>query len=252
MIWAALAMLIISFLGGGNETFFLTPDLKKNVKTFVEDGERKKEIFSLMKESKKEQKRYVKSRKKYYKEYKKLNLDRNSTLEDHQTFVNKYFNSRKEISAYSINKELAMKNLTTEEEWDNIMDAVMEKTDKGKVQKKMEQTSQKFFEKLNEVAERSITDESNKRTVMESLDEFQKDINAYIPSVAELSYKNLETIRNYNASKSEYENGADDLQKMRSEINDDFLKLRFQLLELTTEKEWNKIIKAYNDLIKKA
>lgn len=251
MIWAALAIAIIGLLGGGNETFFLTPDLKKNVKTFVEDKERKAEIFALMKESKKRQVAFVKLRKKTFKDYKKLNLDRNTTLEKHQAFVNDYFDARKEISAFSIDKELAMKKLMTEEEWNNIMNSVMEKTDKDKIRKKMEQSSQKFFETLTEMAETSIVDATKKGAVMESLDEFQEDINTYIPSVAELSYKNLETIRDYNATKYEYENGAEELQKMRREINDDFLKLRFQLLELTTEKEWNKIIKAYNNLIKK-
>ena len=252
MIWAALAIAIIGLLGGGNETFFLTPDLKKNVKKYVLDENRKDQIFSLMKESKKRQLAFYKSRKKAYKNYKKINLDRNSTLLDHQTFVNTYFETRLEISSYSIDKELAMKKLTTEEEWDNIMNSVMEQQDKGKVQKKMKEDSQKFFEKLTEIAQTSITNESNKRTVMESLDEFEEDINAYIPIVAELSYKNHETIRDYKATKAEYENGAKELHELRQEINDDFLKLRFQLLELTTVKEWKKIIKAYNDLIRKA
>jgi hypothetical protein len=202
-----------------------------------------------MKVSKKKQKAFVKSRKGYMKEYKALNLDRSSTIEQHEALIIEYLDARKEISAFSIEKEMAMKKLTTEEEWNNIMNSVMEKTDKGKVRKSMEKTTQKFYEKLVESFNTNISNESNRNKALASLDEFKEDVDAAIPMISESSYKYIETIRSYNATKSDYELGAEELRKIRREINDDFLKLRFQLLEYTTEEEWNTIIKEYNKII---
>ena len=70
VIWIIIG--IIALTGGGHSTFFLNPELKKNVKTYVLEKERRKEIFSIMKESKKKQKEFVKKRKAYLKAAKKI------------------------------------------------------------------------------------------------------------------------------------------------------------------------------------
>jgi hypothetical protein len=249
MIWAALIIAVIGYFGGGHETFFLTPDLKKNVKTYVEDKEKKHEIYAIMKESKKMQKTFEKTRKGYIKKYKALNVDRNSTKDQHQALIGEYLEKRKEISALSIEKEMSMKKLCTEEEWGNIMNAIMEKTDKGKVKKSMEKTNQKFFDKLVKTFTTNISDEANRKKALASLNESKENVDIVIPMVSELSYKNIEAIRSYNAKKADYDEDAEQLRIIRKEIYDNFLKLRFQLLEYTTEEEWNIIIKDYNKLV---
>lgn len=251
MIWALLIITLIKVLGGGHETFFLNPDLKKNVKTYVENKENKQEIYAIMKESKKTQKVFVKTRKSYFKKYKVLNFDRNSTMDQHQALRNEYQEIRKEISAFSIEKELAMKKLCSEEEWGNIMNAVMKKKDKGKVKKSMEKSNQKFFDKLVKTFTISIANEANRKKTLKSLDELKETVDTAIPMISELSYKKRDAIRSYNATKADYDEGAEELTIIRKKVNDNFLKLRFQLLEYTTENEWNTIIKEYNNLFVK-
>jgi hypothetical protein len=116
MLIGIAAIVIAIFFAGGQETFFLTPKLKKQVKTYVIEKDRQKEIFVIMKESKKKQKAFTKTRKSYMKKYHQLNLDRNSTVEDHKELFVAYYDERKEIVDYSIEQEMAMKKITTEEE----------------------------------------------------------------------------------------------------------------------------------------
>lgn len=249
MIIAGLTMFLISLFGGGHETFFLNPDLKKNVKTYVLEEERKDEIFLLMKDSKKEQKVFLKSEKAYIKAYKKLNKDRNSTLEEHRVLVDEYLKEHVSIAAFSIDQEIAMKKLTTPEEWTNIMDAVLEKKDKGKVEKKMNQASQIFFKNLNKSVEDNIAESDSKMKILEIVNKLKIDLDEFIPIAVELSYKNHEAMRDYNAPKEAYESSAIELINLRKQLSEDYLELRFQLLELTSEKEWKSIVKEYNKLI---
>ncbi len=225
---------------------------KKNVKTYVVDEEKKEEIYAIMKTAKKPQKAYAKERKGFIKKYKSLNVDRNSTMEQHQALLNDFREARTEIGDFSIDKEIAMKKLTTKEEWENIMNAVMEKTDKGKAQKSMEKTSQKYFEKLAETFTTNISDEANRKKALASIDKLKKEVFVSIPTVSDLSYKNMEALRGYNATKDDYNKSAEGLRTMRKEINDDFVKLRFELLDYATEEEWKTIIKAYNKIVGEA
>jgi hypothetical protein len=63
-------------------------------------------------------------------------MDRNSTLEEHRVLVDEYLKKHVSIAAFSIDQEIAMKKLTTPEEWTNIMDAVLEKKTKARLKRK--------------------------------------------------------------------------------------------------------------------
>lgn len=204
-----------------------------------------------MKVSKKEQKAFVKERKRYIKASGKLNMDRNTTRQEYSDLMDEYLLVRREIQAFSIDNEMAMKEITTNEEWDNIMNAILEKTTKNKVKKKMAGESRKFFDKVIFNCKRNIEDESRRELVIASISDFRKKVDESIPAISEASYKNLETIRNYDAARADYEEVGKSLHKIRSEIMDAFLDTRFELIENTTEQEWKKVIKEFNKLVKK-
>jgi hypothetical protein len=113
----------------------------------------------------------------------------------------------------------------------------------------MNQASQKFFKNLNKSVEDNIFDSDSKIKILEIVNKLKIDLDEFIPIAVELSYKNHEAMRDYNAPKEEYESGVKELQKLRNQLNDDYLVLRFQLIEVTSEKEWKSIVKEYNKLI---
>jgi hypothetical protein len=251
MIWAALAILLISMLGSGQETFFLTPKLKKHVKTYVMEKDRQKEIFVIMKESKKKQKDFMKTRKSYMKNYNQLTLDRNSTMKDHRTLIEEYYNMRQEVVDFSIDQEMAMKRITTEEEWSNIMNAILEKPTKDKASDKMLKTVDKAFGNVIQSCKDHISNPENRNNAVSSVMQLKDKVDELIPRLADLGYEHMDAIRAYKASKAEYEKISDTYHQMRKEIDDQFLEFRFELLEMTTEYEWNQLMKDINKLLKK-
>ena len=72
MLIATITALAILFGGGTFETFFID-DLRKGVKEYVVEDERKDEILDDLKRSKKMIKSFNKERKAQFKEFKKLN-----------------------------------------------------------------------------------------------------------------------------------------------------------------------------------
>lgn len=251
MIIGIAAIVIAIFLGGGQETFFLTPKLKKHVKTYVQDKDRQKEIFVIMKESKKKQKAFTKTRKSYMKKYQQLNLNRNSTPEDHQELFVAYYEERQAIVDYSIAQEMAMKKITTEEEWSDIMNVVLAQTTKEKARDKMQKTMDKAFGNVIQSCRDHISNPDNQNSAVSSAKKLKEKVDELIPRLADLGYKNIETIRDYNAGKSAYERISNEHHQMRKEIDDHFLDFRFGLLEMTSEDEWDVLIKDISKLLKK-
>jgi len=238
------------FSGNSHTTLFLTPNLKKNVKTYVVDKERQKEIFSIMKDSKKRQKQFVKIRKKYIKESTKLNTDRSTTREQYNEIMPEYFEARQEIHAFSISNEMAMKNITTEEEWNNIVNAVLKAPSKSKVKDKATSSNNKNFNRIIQACEKIITDKNRKDKALQAIDSYRNKVDETLPFFIEWSYKDWESIRDYDAKKEDYEAIDSQLQELRNELWIAFLDTRFQLLENTNEMEWKQIIKDFNRIIK--
>jgi hypothetical protein len=251
MLIGIAAIVIAIFFAGGQETFFLTPKLKKQVKTYVIEKDRQKEIFVIMKESKKKQKAFTKTRKSYMKKYHQLNLDRNSTVEDHKELFVAYYDERKEIVDYSIEQEMAMKKITTEEEWGDIMNVVLAQTTKEKARDKMQKTMDKAFGNVIQSCNDHISNPDNRNSAVSSVTRLQGKVDELIPRLADLGYKNMETIRDYSAAKSAYERISNDHHQMRKEIDDLFLDFRFELLDMTTVDEWNVLMKDISKLLKK-
>ena len=204
-----------------------------------------------MKVSKKKQKSFVKTRKGYIKRSRKLNLDRNTTRDQYTELIAEYREVQLEIQAYSIDSEMAMKKITKEDEWDNIMNEILESNSKNKTRQKMEKGSQKLYDKVVMACEKNIGDDLIREKVLESVNKFKQKVDGFIPKISELSYKNSESIRDYSAERVDYEEIINEIREMRREIMNAFLDTRFQLLEYTTEEQWSKIIKHFDKLVKK-
>lgn len=250
MIWIIIGIIALTSTTG-HSTFFLTPKLKQNIKEHVIDKPRREEIFTIMKSSKKEQKEFVKQRKNYLKSIKKLNLDRNAIRSQFEELNADYMKARHEIQVFSIDRELEIKQIVKQEEWENMMTDILGDIPKNKIRDKMETSSDKFFNKLINACNKNISVDLAKDKAIQSIDGYREKVNAFIPRLAELGYRSLETIRDYNTPENVYREGGKELNQIRKEITDSFLDVRFELLECTTEKEWKKIITEFNQILMK-
>jgi len=231
-------------------TFFLTPKLKKHVRTHVVEKERQKEIFVLIKPAKKKQNKFAKTREKYIKRSVKLNKNRNTTREQYNAIMPEYFEARKELHEFSISNEMAMRKITTEDEWNNIMNAISAERSKSKEKDKIISANNKEFNQIINACKKNIADEERKNKAIQAIESYRNQVEKTLPYFVEVSEKDWETLRNYNATLEDYEAIDSEVLKLRDELWTVFLDTRFQLLENTTEKEWKRIIRKFNKLIK--
>lgn len=63
-LFSAIALALFS--GGGQQSFFLDPGVKKDIKIYVTDKDTKDQIFSIIDLMEKDQKAFLKQKKKYY------------------------------------------------------------------------------------------------------------------------------------------------------------------------------------------
>ena len=80
---------MIYLFGGSAEMLFLNPEIKKNVKTYVADQQRKKDIYVIIKQIETDQESFLKKRKKVYaKKSSELNLNYASKRRDFEKLFN--------------------------------------------------------------------------------------------------------------------------------------------------------------------
>jgi len=85
MIWILLFTLIFAT---GSDSVLMNPKLKKHVRKYVEDKDRKSNILDLIKTYEKEAKLLYKSEKKKLKVMDDLNTSRSTTIKEFQDFFN--------------------------------------------------------------------------------------------------------------------------------------------------------------------
>ena len=244
------ALLIGLLFAGGAETIFLTPDFKKNVKTHVNDKEKEKEILALMKESKNEQKDLLKQKKKITKQAALLNRDKSTRREEIEILFLSYYKLRLKAQETGIEREIKMKSIIEEPEWDSIVKSIDENTGKNKIEKDVKKTNTKIFTPLIKKCEKNIVDQSKRKKIINAITVENEYINKFLDNFISLNYKSMESIRAYNAGYDDYKEAIEAINTERLEILHRTLDLREIIIENTTEDEWNKIYKQMDKFIK--
>jgi len=235
---------------GGAETIFLTPNFKKNVKTYVNDKGKEKEILALMKEAKNEQKNLFKQKKKIAKQAALLSKDKSTKREEIENLFLSYYKLRLKAQETAIEREIKMKSIIEEPEWDSIVKSIDENTSKNKIGKNVKKTNAKIFTPLIKKCEENIADQSRRKIVVDAITLENENINKFLDDFINLNYKSMESIRTYEAGYDDYKKVVEIVNKGRLEILHETLDLREIIIENTTEDEWNKISKQVVKLIK--
>jgi hypothetical protein len=236
------------FLGGGHETFLLNPELARNVSTYVMDKNRKKEIDSLIKSVEKKEESFQKRTKKEYdKKLDDLNMNRASTRIEFDSVYNPFYSDLAILQNEYIESELKIRTLIKPDEWEKIMDKVLQQPDKEKIRKRLIDENSKMHDKLLNVCNKHIPDSGGKIQAKALVDENEKKGESVDDAFLDLSYQNLKAIRPYNVTRQDFEPIRKKMLEVRRNYTNDLVDLRFKLLTITPEKEWTGLAKELNE-----
>lgn len=250
MIVATLTLLIGMLLGGGNVPAFVVEDFPKEVKTHVDDKERQKEIFIITKPYEKEFKKVQKDLNKSKKKMKKLHLDRNASSDDIGQILDEASDSWKDIQSKGFQYRTEALKILTEEEWELIIAKSLEEFDKKEI-KKQEKTYKEFeknFEKLQLTVEKEITDADRQEQIKATFTSFKKDMKNYVDANTKRTLKEMIAFGDMNATEEELESAMSPIDEARDKFFDSVVKLHYDLVEMTSDEEWNKIAKSVNKI----
>lgn len=247
MLWILLFILIF----GRSESLTMIPKFDKRVKKYVEVEAKKKEILASIKAFKKEKKAHQKGEKKFLKHFAANSLARNTPLEFFEISFEKMYADQNKFDQISVEERLKIQKLLKEDEWQNILKA----TEKGL--KKEQKNNQKALKKLNKVIEKikksiakELPDSKKKEQAISIANQLQTDINKEVNAFFKINYLENDTLRNINATEAEIQAVVDKMSAIRKNIFDAFVKARFEMVNATTEQEWNSIVKSINKLLK--
>lgn len=246
-----LVALIIALLAGGQDTFLLNPNLKKEVKIYVEDKNRKSEIDHLIKQVEKDQKGFLKHRKKSIKKLTKLNTDFNSTRNQFDELLNEYHDQRVALQHRYLDREIEIRKLIESDEWDKIMEAVIGNPDKMKARKQVLASNNKMYDNLIKTCERKILNKDSQVRAKTFINQHRATTEAFTEAFLDLSYRHLEPIRDYKATRNDFESIREQMSNQHKKYLDSVIDLRFDLVTLVTEKEWKGISPELNTAFKK-
>jgi hypothetical protein len=246
MIIGLLALAYI-FFGSGHQTFLLNPNLKKNVDTYVSDKNRKTEIYQVIKQVEKREENFLKQTKKVYdKKLVNLNMNRTSTTADFKMEYDKFYDSLKDLQNGYLDSELKIRSLIHPNEWDSIMNKVLQQPDKGKARKNLFEENQKLHDKLLKACEKYIPDSTRKAKANTFADEYKNKGDTLADAFLNLNYRYIETIRPYDVTRKDFEPMRAEMLALRRNYSDYLVEMRFELLSITPEKQWNDFAKELN------
>jgi hypothetical protein len=247
MIIGLLTLAYILF-GGGNETFLLNPNLKSNVNKYVTDKNRKTEIDQVIKQVEKNQANFQKQTKKVYdKKLVALNMNRLSTMDDFKQEYDSFYLGLIELQNGFLDSELKIRSLIHPNEWDSIMNKVLKQPAKEKIRKNLIGENKKLHDKLLNVCNKYIPDTAGKKKARVLVDGYENKGDTLADAFLDLNYQYLNTLRPYKVTRQDFEPQRAKMIELRRNYTGYLVNMRFQLMELTPEKEWEGLAKELNN-----
>lgn len=248
MIVGLIGLFALLFFGGGYDSIMLNPEMEKNVKTYVLDKDRVKEISHIIKQMSDSQEAFAKgSKKKAIKTFQELNLNYYTKSEDFHAILDPLFTSLAVLQKGNIDSELKIRALINEDEWNNIMTMVVNTPDKEKVKNQVKKLSDEMKDHLIKACKSSITDSIALSSALILADAYGAKSLNFAEKLMDLGYKNHESIRKYNAPREDFEALASEILHYRKDYMHYIVDLRFQLKTLVDESTWSDMAKALNN-----
>lgn len=245
--------LITILLSGGTMSTYVFDDIDKYVKSEVTDKERKKEILDDIKITKKEVKAYQKKRSEIMKRLKKMNLDRNTTIDNFEEIKNELYSARVEIDEYASRSRVEIIQKISDEEWGQIVEAEIERTESQQAKDYEKEQKGKMkggFENITITISETIVDESKKESALEAAYSFEEKYNTMEKALNARFPSDNDVLKTKNSTSDELMKVFNELSSLKRNAFWGLQDFHASMKELTDEKEWKKIMKEVNKLIR--
>jgi len=237
-----LGLLVVAILFGGGSPFVI-PKLDNYVKTHVVDDGRKKIVLEHLKDAKTKRKQSEKKNAKFIKELKKMLKSRETTREELELTIQKIKDNQAVSDEANIKANIeAQKNITSEE-W-KVINADIAKALK-KPNKKANKASanlSKAYDKWKLKIAKTIVDKHKKEKAVAAAEKLRV---VYLKNrdliQKEVANKNS-ILYQYEASEEEVNSMQVKFMDLSAEVMQAAIETHFELVELTTEEEWKKIL----------
>ena len=247
MIIGLLTLAYILF-GKGHETFLLNPNLEKNVSVYVKEKDRRTEIDQAIKQVKKTEEDFQKKAKDIYeKKLRELNMNRASTPAEFKQEYDQFYKDLAVLQNGYIDSELKIRSFIHPNEWDSIMKKVLLQPDNAKAKKSLMEENKKLHDKLLAACNKHISDAAGKAKAKTLVDGYQAKGDSLTNAFLDLNYRYIEAARPYKVTATQFEPLRTKMIVLRRNYSDYLVNMRFQLLAITPEKQWEDLTKELNE-----
>jgi hypothetical protein len=246
-----IGLLTLAYLlfGKGHETFLLNPNLEKYVSIYVKDKARKNEVDSVIKQVEKTEAAFQKKVKDVYsKKLVQLNMNRASTTADFMQEYNAFYNDLSTMQNSYVESELKIRTFIKPNEWDSIMSKTLKQPDNIKAKKNLTAENKKLYDRLLAASSKYITDPANQKKAKMLIGGYQVKVDTVTNAFLDLNYRYLKAVRPYQATASDFAPLRAKMIGLRRSYSDYAVSMRFQLLAITPEKNWESFAKELNSI----
>ena len=244
MIVGIVALFTMLFFGGAQESFFIEK-LEKGVKKYVAEKDRSKEILGDLKLTKSMINAFNKERKGELSEFHTMNLDRNISRQAMDEFFTARVEERSIFQEKMIEKRLLVASKIEDNEWKEIIhlsDASVE----SKMAKFEKKGAEDPFEGIMKAINSSISEQVAKAEAISLAHNFKERYVKLLDQVNSFNTLESSLLKNKYSSAHEFQNLADEMNRLRETVYQAFIDLHFDMKEITNETEFVKVMKSIN------
>jgi hypothetical protein len=232
----------------GGVEYFLVDELDRGIKKYVVEKDRRKEIQDDLKGSMAILKAFNKERASKLKLFKRMNADRHVAKKDLEKFYDDRHKERVEFQQKVINERLKIIVKLNEEEWENIVSMSAENVAKSTEKAKKKKQKDPYAGLINSVS-KTVENKDLALKVATLVKNFENKHKAFNDQLKSMNILESKVVQKQDATFEELESMAKAGNNFRKEAFDAFLDFHQNLKNLTTEREWNKIMKEFNKII---
>ena len=259
----ATVFLIMSIFGGSPNFFtipktetkiFTIQKVEKQLRDKISDKNREKEVLQIFQEAKREIKSLDRQLKESGKEFKKLQSDRTVKSDKLTEVFLKSEEVRKKVQLVLVEKRMMLRQLIRENEWNEfIQDGINRIAEnpmkREKEIRQIEKADQKTLNRVQKKLTKQINDESRQSLALDAYLDFEEKVKRLTEESIAYLKQNDKAAQQYKADRKALENVFTTLNNSREEAMVSFLKLREELIAISSEDEWKKIAKTLNSML---
>ncbi len=215
--------------------------------TLLDKGRRDQIDIILKQVGKNEEKFQKETKRSFGKKLESLNMNRASTIAQFNAEYTNFYDSLKGLQESYINSEIKIKSLIHPNEWDSIMNKVLKLPAKAKIRKDLLAENKKLHDRLLKACNDRIPDSAGKVKARTYVDQYLVKGNALTDGFLDLNYKYITAIRPYAATRPDFEKPRVDMIDLRRNYTSYLIDMRFKLMSITPEKNWDGLAKELNN-----